>query len=113
MESSSFLFRFRGRFAGQAPQAACPPRTVRPRAERKRLQATELAVADDPFARLSDVDRAVDDAFLAAVRDGAGDEEGSGRGARGGKSAPGKGSRTRMKRAGRPGVPKAFGSRSR
>jgi excinuclease ABC subunit B len=86
---------------------------ARLRDELKRLQATELAVADDPFARQSDVDRAVDDAFLAAVRDGAGDDEGSGRGARSGKSALGKGSRTRMKRAGRPGVPKTFGSRSR
>jgi excinuclease ABC subunit B len=86
---------------------------ARLRDELKRLQATELAVADDPFARQSDVDRAVDDAFLAAVRDGAGDDEGGVRAARGGKSALGKGSRTRMKRATRPNVPKTFGSRSR
>ena len=49
----------------------------------------------------------MDDAFLSAVRDGP-DAEGDG-----GKAARGKGSRTRMKRASRPGVPKTFGSRSR
>src|SRR6201995_6049334 len=43
---------------------------ARLRDELKRLQATELAIADDPFARQSEVDRAVDDAFLSAVRDG-------------------------------------------
>jgi len=32
----------------------------------------ELAVADDPFARQSAVEEAVDQAFLNAVRDGAG-----------------------------------------
>ncbi|HEX3809307.1 MAG TPA: excinuclease ABC subunit UvrB [Rhizomicrobium sp.] len=79
---------------------------ARLRDELKRLNATELAIADDPFARQSAVDRAVDDAFLSAVRDGAGDGEG-------GKASRGKGGRTRMKRAGRPGVPKTFGSRSR
>ena len=47
---------------------------ARLRDELKRLQATELAIADDPFARQSEVDRAVDDAFLNAVRDGAGDD---------------------------------------
>jgi len=78
---------------------------ARLRDEIKRLQATELAIADDPFARQSEVDRAVDDAFLGAVRDGTA------------KSGPGpkhqKTSRTRMKRATRPNVPKTFGSRSR
>jgi excinuclease ABC subunit B len=80
---------------------------ARLRDELKRLQTVELTVADDPFARQSRVDDAVDHAFMTAVRDGAGD------GADGGKASRGKGSRTRMKRAGRPGVPKTFGSRSR
>jgi excinuclease ABC subunit B len=79
---------------------------ARLRDELKRLQATELAIADDPFARQSAVDKAVDDAFLSAVRDGAGDADG-------GKAARGKGSRKRLQRASRPGVPKTFGSRSR
>jgi len=55
------------------------------------------------------VDRAVDDAFLSAVRDGAD----SNKGPDGGKAARGKGSRKRLQRASRPGVPKTFGSRSR
>jgi excinuclease ABC subunit B len=83
---------------------------ARLRDELKRLTTVELAVADDPFARQSDVDRAVDDAFLAAVRDGAGDD-GEGGGGRGPKHQ--KTSRKRMQRASRPGVPKTFGSRSR
>ena len=78
---------------------------ARLRDEIKRLQATELAIADDPFARQSEVEKAVDDAFLSAVRDGAED----------GKPGPKrqKTSRTRMKRASRPNMPKTFGSRSR
>jgi len=63
-------------------------------------------VADDPFARQSEVERAVDDAFLNAVRDGSETADG-------GKASRGKGGRTRMKRASRPGVPKTFGSRSK
>ena len=43
---------------------------ARLRDEIKRLTAVELAVADDPFARQSEVERAVDNAFLDAVRDG-------------------------------------------
>jgi excinuclease ABC subunit B len=84
---------------------------ARLRDELKRLTATELAIADDPFARQSEVDRAVDDAFLKAVRDGAGDEGESGaqRGPKHQKTSRG----ARMKRAGRPNVPKTFGSRSR
>jgi excinuclease ABC subunit B len=78
---------------------------ARLRDELKRLQTVELAIADDPFARQSAVDDAVDHAFMQAVRDGAGDGEG--------KASRGKGSRTRMKRASRPGVPKTFGSRAR
>ncbi|HEV2651556.1 MAG TPA: helicase-related protein, partial [Rhizomicrobium sp.] len=82
---------------------------ARLRDELKRLTAVELAVADDPFARQSAVDRAVDDAFLAAVRDGSGEEKASqGHGPKHQKT-----SRGRMKRATRPGMPKTFGSRSR
>jgi excinuclease ABC subunit B len=82
---------------------------ARLRDELKRLTAVELAVADDPFARQSAVDRAVDDAFLAAVRDGSGDEKApQGHGPKHQKT-----SRGRMKRATRPGMPKTFGSRSR
>jgi excinuclease ABC subunit B len=78
---------------------------ARLRDELKRLQAVDLAIADDPFARQSDVERAVDESFMKAVRDGAPRDE------RGPKHQ--KTSRTRMKRAGRPNVPKTFGSRSR
>ncbi|MEI9887454.1 MAG: excinuclease ABC subunit UvrB [Rhizomicrobium sp.] len=84
---------------------------ARLRDELKRLQATELAIADDPFARQSEVDRAVDDAFLRAVRDGSGSEDGGDKASRGPKHQ--KTSRKRMQRASRPGVPKTFGSRSR
>jgi excinuclease ABC subunit B len=62
---------------------------ARLRDELKRLQATELAIADDPFARQSAVDAAADNATR-----------------RGGKSAKGK-------RLSRPGRPKTFGSRAR
>jgi excinuclease ABC subunit B len=75
---------------------------ARLRDEIKRLQATELAIADDPFARQSAVEDAVDQAFLTAVRDGAKPEPASGR------------RRKKMgRRIGRPNVPKTFGSRSR
>jgi len=83
---------------------------ARLRDELKRLTATELAVADDPFARQSEVDRAVDDAFLKAVRDGS-DDDGEAR--RGGPKHQKTSRGPRMKRATRPGVPKTFGSRSR
>jgi excinuclease ABC subunit B len=79
---------------------------ARLRDELKRLQAVDLAIADDPFARQSDVERSVDDAFMKAVRDGSGKAD-----ERGPKHQ--KTSRTRMKRASRPNVPKTFGSRSR
>jgi len=79
------------------------------RDEIKRLQAVELTIADDPFARQSEVDRAVDDAFLSAVRDGAEDGAAPSRGPKHQKTSRG----SRMKRAGRPNVPKTFGSRSR
>jgi excinuclease ABC subunit B len=101
---------------------------ARLRDELKRLTAVDLAVADDPFARQSDVERAVDDAFLRAVRDGydADDDgaadgsspakrgRGTAEGGGGGSSKLGKSTRgARLKRAGRPNVPKTFGSRSR
>jgi excinuclease ABC subunit B len=78
------------------------------RDEIKRLQAVELTIADDPFARQSEVDRAVDDAFLSAVRDGAEDKAAPSRGPKHQKT-----SRTKMRRAPRPNAPKTFGSRSR
>jgi excinuclease ABC subunit B len=78
------------------------------RDEIKRLQAVELTIADDPFARQSEVDRAVDDAFLSAVRDGAEDKASMSRGPKHQKTSRGK-----MRRAPRPGAPKTFGSRSR
>ena len=81
---------------------------ARLRDELKRLTAVELAVADDPFARQSEVDRAVDDAFLTAVRDGAEDKAAPSRGPKHQKT-----SRTKMRRAPRPNAPKTFGSRSR
>jgi len=84
---------------------------ARLRDELKRLTAVELAVADDPFARQSEVDRAVDDAFLKAVRDGSGSDEVD-KASRGGPKHQ-KTTRKRMQRASRPGVPKTFGSRSR
>ncbi|MBN9592885.1 MAG: excinuclease ABC subunit UvrB [Alphaproteobacteria bacterium] len=91
---------------------------ARLRDEIKRLSATELAIADDPFARQSTVDDAVDAAFLSAVRDGAdspsplagrdSDSVSSGRA----KHRKG-GTSRKMKRASRPNMPKTFGSRSR
>ncbi len=84
---------------------------ARLRDEIKRLTAVELAVSDDPFARQSAVEDAVDDAFLKAVRDGA---ETGASSSKAGKPMKGtKGSRSRMKRASRPNVPKTFGSRSK
>jgi excinuclease ABC subunit B len=125
---------------------------ARLRDEIKRLTAVELTIADDPFARQSEVDQAsdaavrggkrggrsnskssppstrggrstegasgggnpytadaVDDAFLRAVRDGNSDSPSPPENA----GMRGKSGRTRMKRAGRPNVPKTFGSRSR
>ncbi|MBV9330894.1 MAG: UvrB/UvrC motif-containing protein, partial [Alphaproteobacteria bacterium] len=71
------------------------------RDEIKRLQTTELAIADDPFARQSAVEEAVDRAFLDAVRDGAGVKPAARRQRKAGRRLP------------RPNVPKTFGSRSR
>jgi len=75
---------------------------ARLRDEIKRLTATELAVADDPFARQSQVDIAVDD----AVRTISTETAPSGRKR---EEAPRR--RSKMRRAGRPNVPKTFGSR--
>jgi excinuclease ABC subunit B len=85
---------------------------ARLRDEIKRLTAVELTIADDPFARQSAVDDAVDQAFLTAVRDGNTDSPPPTRGGRSAKGASG-GGRTKIKRAGRPNVPKTFGSRTK
>ncbi len=74
---------------------------ARLRDELKRLQSVALAVSDDPFARQSDVERASLDADITLSDD-----------ARPSKGL-GKSGRSRMKRAGRPNVPKTFGSRAR
>ena len=76
---------------------------ARLRDEIKRLQAVELKIADDPFARQSDVERAANIAMNDAEITLSSEEK---------PSKPPSG-RTRMKRAGRPNVPKTFGSRSR
>ncbi|HEY2444739.1 MAG TPA: excinuclease ABC subunit UvrB [Rhizomicrobium sp.] len=79
---------------------------ARLRDEIKRLQATELAIADDPFARQSQVDVAVDDAMRTRSTEispssRAGSERDTPR------------PRRRLQRAGRPNTPKTFGSRGR
>ncbi len=74
---------------------------ARLRDELKRLQSAALTIADDPFARQSDVERAAFDAELTLS-----DETRP--------SKPGKQTgRKRMQRAGRPNAPKTFGSRAR
>ncbi|MGH6876882.1 MAG: helicase-related protein, partial [Rhizomicrobium sp.] len=78
---------------------------ARLRDEIKRLQATELAIADDPFARQSQVEFAVDDAMRAISTETAPSRLGGD----GNSPRP----RSRMRRAGRPNTPKTFGSRSR
>ena len=75
---------------------------ARLRDELKRLQSAALTIADDPFARQSDVERAAFDAEISLS-----DET---RPSKPGKQA---GGRTRMKRASRPNAPKTFGSRAR
>jgi excinuclease ABC subunit B len=86
---------------------------ARLRDEIKRLSATELAIADDPFARQSAVEDAVDASFLSAVRDGNTDVSPPPGGEVGAKRRVGGKSSRKMKRASRPNVPKTFGSRSR
>ena len=73
---------------------------ARLRDELKRLQATALAIADDPFARQSDVARASLDAEITYSTDDS-------------PSKPIPGKRKKLQRAGRPNVPKTFGSRAR
>ncbi len=76
---------------------------ARLRDELKRLQTTALAIADDPFARQSDVARASFDAEITYSS-----EEGPSRPIPSPKGAGKKG-----KRVSRPGRPKTFGSRAR
>jgi excinuclease ABC subunit B len=73
---------------------------ARLRDELKRLQTAALAVADDPFARQSDV------AKLDAEITYSTDDNPS-------KPIPSKGGRKKLQRASRPNVPKTFGSRAR
>jgi excinuclease ABC subunit B len=73
---------------------------ARLRDELKRLQTAALAVADDPFARQSDVARL--DAEITYSTDDSPS-----------KPIPSKGGRKKLQRAGRPNVPKTFGSRAR
>jgi hypothetical protein len=75
---------------------------ARLRDELKRLQATALAIADDPFARQSDVARANLDAEITYSTEDSPS-----------KPIPSKGGRKRLQRAERPGRPKTFGSRAR
>jgi excinuclease ABC subunit B len=74
---------------------------ARLRDELKRLQATALTIADDPFARQSDVARAALDAEISVSDEGAP------------STSLGKSGRKRLQRAGRPNAPKTFGSRAR
>ncbi|MGQ0741345.1 MAG: excinuclease ABC subunit UvrB [Alphaproteobacteria bacterium] len=73
---------------------------ARIRDEIKRLTATELAIADDPFARQEDVTAAAGSASDSSSPLVGEDD-----------AKRQKGGRTRLKRASRPGTPKTFGSR--
>ncbi|MBN9555747.1 MAG: UvrB/UvrC motif-containing protein, partial [Alphaproteobacteria bacterium] len=75
---------------------------ARLRDELKRLQTAALTISDDPFARQSDVERAQFDAEISLSDEGK-------------PTRPSKagGGRKRLQRAGRPNVPKTFGSRAR
>ena len=75
---------------------------ARLRDEIKRLQTTELAIADDPFARQSQVEMAVEDSFRTISTE----TEPS-------RCADTTRPRNRMRRAARPNTPKTFGSRRR
>ena len=75
---------------------------ARLRDELKRLQATALVIADDPFARQSDVQRASLDAEITYSTDDSPS-----------KPIPSKGGRKKLQRAARPNAPKTFGSRAR
>jgi excinuclease ABC subunit B len=78
---------------------------ARLRDEIKRLQTAALAIADDPFARQSDVERAQFDAEISLSDDSSPSQPA--------RQNLGKSGRSRMKRAARPNVPKTFGSRAR
>jgi len=75
---------------------------ARLRDELKRLQSTALAIADDPFARQSDVARANLDAEITYSSEDSPS-----------KPIPSKGGRKKLQRAARPNAPKTFGSRAR
>ncbi|MES2256786.1 MAG: excinuclease ABC subunit UvrB [Pseudomonadota bacterium] len=75
---------------------------ARLRDELKRLQTVALTISDDPFARQSAVERAAFDAEISLS-----DETSPSRPSKAG------GGRKRLQRAGRPNVPKTFGSRAR
>jgi len=75
---------------------------ARLRDELKRLQSVALTISDDPFARQSAVERAAFDAEIALS-----DETQPSKPSKAG------GGRKRLQRAGRPNVPKTFGSRAR
>jgi excinuclease ABC subunit B len=77
---------------------------ARLRDELKRLQSTALAIADDPFARQSDVARANLDAEITYST-----EDGPSKPIPSGKA----GGRKKLQRAPRPNAPKTFGSRAR
>jgi excinuclease ABC subunit B len=77
---------------------------ARLRDELKRLQSAALTIADDPFARQSDVERAAFDAEISLSDESKPSKP---------PTSNGKGGRSRMKRAGRPNAPKTFGSRAR
>jgi excinuclease ABC subunit B len=74
---------------------------ARLRDEIKRLHATELAIADDPFARQSQVEIAVEDSMRTISTETAPSRRGEAE----------KPKRSRMRRAARPNTPKTFGSR--
>jgi excinuclease ABC subunit B len=80
---------------------------ARLRDELKRLHATELAIADDPFARQSTVEAAVEDAYRS-ISD---DTDPSAPAAE--KSRASKQGYVKRRTGKRPGAPKTFGSRRR
>ena len=77
------------------------------RDELKRLHATELAIADDPFARQSTVEAAVEDAYRSIS------DESEPSTLRPEKSQPSKQGYVKRRTGKRPGAPKTFGSRRR
>ena len=80
---------------------------ARLRDELKRLQATELAIADDPFARQSTVEMAVEDAFRSIS------DESDPSAPAAEKSRASKQGYVKRRTGKRPGAPKTFGSRRR